>query len=361
MVFSFLRFLLAALLAFQSAFVALAQSKAQPVPTTPKARTPADFGYRHLVVRFGQEDVDVLVQSKKGEESVRKPLLLWVQGSLPRPLILLDSLEVLRVFPFATRAGADSLAATCHLAIISKPGIPLVAELKDLGAGASFVDKTTHIPPAYYCERNYLDYYVHRSTAVLRYLKKQPWVEAEKVTVAGHSEGTTIVAHLAAVPGLVSRAVYLSGNPLGRMLSIIADDRQAQAAGDTAAVAEGFRWWRTVMANPKQGGCTPGDNNRTTSSFSAAPLPELLKARVPLFIGYGTRDKAVLSDDYLRLEAMRLHKANFTFREYVGREHNFFRLGPDGKPDYDDDYWPAVGRQFLRWAGLLPSASQLRK
>lgn len=75
---------------------------------------------------------------------------------------------------------------------------------------------------------------------------------------------------------------------------------------------------------------------------------------MPLFIGYGTRDKAVLSDDYLRLEAIRQPKTNFTFREYAGREHNFYRLGADGQPDYAEDYWPVVGRQFLRWAGLLP-------
>ena len=48
---------------------------------------------------FGHDSVDVLVQSKKGEERVRKPLVLY------------DSLGSLRVFPLATRAGADSLVA----------------------------------------------------------------------------------------------------------------------------------------------------------------------------------------------------------------------------------------------------------
>jgi dienelactone hydrolase len=303
---------------------------------------------------FGRDSVQVLVQSKPGEEKQKKPLLLWVQGSIPTPLVLVDSLGPLRVFPFATRAGADSLAARCHLVIISKPGIPLVGSLKDLDDNASFVDKVTHVPPTAYCERNYLDYYVRRNTAVLRYLKRQAWVDRDNVTIGGHSEGSSIAAGLAVVPGLVHRAVYLSGNPLGRMLSIIADNRQeAQSATDTTGVARSFRWWRDVVANPTQGGCTPGDNNRTTASFSAAPLPNLLRTQVPLFIGYGTRDKAVLSDDYLRLESIRLNKRNITFREYAGREHNFFRL-KDGQPDYEEDYWPVVGRDFLRWAGLWP-------
>ena len=62
------------------------------------------------------------------------------------------------MFPFATRVGADSL----------------VANLAELDASASFANKATRVPSAYYCARNYLNYYVRRNIAVLRYLKKQP-------------------------------------------------------------------------------------------------------------------------------------------------------------------------------------------
>ena len=96
----------------------------------PGRRTPEEFGYRHLVVLFGKDSVDVLVQSKKGEEKLRKPLLLWCQGSLPTPLILVDKGGPYRVFPFISPAGADSLAATCHLATIGKPGIALLADVE---------------------------------------------------------------------------------------------------------------------------------------------------------------------------------------------------------------------------------------
>lgn len=314
-------------------------------------RTPEAFGYRRLVVMFGRDSVQVLVQSPKGEEFSKKPLLLWVQGSMPRPLIMLDEGRPYGVFPFLTKETRPD----CHLIVIGKPGIPLVADSKTLDANKSFIDKTTHTPPPYYCQRNYLAYYVRRNTAVLRYFKRQAWVDKTNVTVVGHSEGSTIAAHLAAVPGLVSRAIYLSGNPLGRMLSNLADARQEEATtGDTAAVPQMFRYWRDVAADPARLDCTPGDANRTTFGFSAPPLRELLRARMPLFIGYGTRDKAVLSDDYLRLEAIRLHKTNFTFRDYPGREHNFFGF-KNGQLNYDDFYWDEVGREFLRWAGLLPA------
>jgi hypothetical protein len=54
----------------------------------------------------------------------------------------------------------------------------------------------TATPPAYYRARNYLGYYVRRDEAVRRYLKRQPWVRADQVLVAGHSEGSSVVAQL---------------------------------------------------------------------------------------------------------------------------------------------------------------------
>lgn len=308
----------------------------------PARRGPGEFGYRHVVVLFGRDSVDVLLLSQPGQEAVRKPLLLWVQGSLPMPLVLYDQRGAYPVFPFRPKKVLES----CHLAIISKPGIPLTADVTGRNPNEMFGQTQ---PPPYYCARNYLDYYVRRDQAVLRYFKKQAWVDAKKVVVGGHSEGTTVVAHLAAVPGLVSRAVYLSGNPLGRLMSMLALNRQA---ADTAGVAHTFRRWQEVVADPTRADCR-GDDPRNTYSFGASEMPVLLRARVPVFVGFGTLDRGVAGDDHLRLETIRQHRTNFTFREYPGREHNFFGF-KDGRINYDDFYWEQVGEDFLRWAGLWP-------
>lgn len=37
-------------------------------------RTPADFGYQHLLMRFGADSIHLLVLSAPGEAQVRKPL-----------------------------------------------------------------------------------------------------------------------------------------------------------------------------------------------------------------------------------------------------------------------------------------------
>ncbi|MBD2720533.1 alpha/beta hydrolase family protein [Hymenobacter armeniacus] len=305
-------------------------------------RTPAEFGYRQTVVMFGRDSVQVLLLSKPGEEQLKKPLLLWVQGSLPMPLVLYDQHGAYPVFPFHPYKVLEG----CHLAIISKPGLPLTADVTSQNPNEMFRE---HQPPAYYCARNYLDYYVRRDVAVLRYFKKQPWVDAGHVVVGGHSEGSTIAAHLAAVPGLVSHAVYLSGNPLGRNMSMLAEDRQAQ---DTAGVGRTFRRWQAAVADPTRADCL-GDDPRNSIGFGRAVLPVLLRTRVPVFVGFGTLDRGVAGDDYLRLEAIRQHRTTFTFREYPGREHNFFGF-KNGLINYDDFYWDQVGEDFLRWAGLWP-------
>ncbi|MDQ2769192.1 MAG: hypothetical protein M3Y54_01665 [Bacteroidota bacterium] len=321
-----------------------------PAQTTPAAgRTPKSFGYRHLRVMFGRDTVDVLVQSKKGEEQLKKPLLLWLQGSLPKPLILYDERGAYRVFPFASRTAPDSLLARCHLAIIGKPGVPLVADITGKNPNRMF--GTEAVSP-YYCQRNHLDYYVRRAEAVLGYLKKQPWVEAGRVVVGGHSEGSAVVAQLAARPGLVSRAVYLSGSPLGRELTKL-DRDPAETDADAATHEVEFAAWERALAHPARTDCAAGDSDANIYSFGQSELPVLLAARVPVFVGYGTRDHSVVANDYLRLETRRRRKTSFTFRAYVGREHNFFGF-KDGQVSYDDDGWPRVSREFLRWAGLLP-------
>ncbi|MGI4875595.1 MAG: alpha/beta hydrolase family protein [Janthinobacterium lividum] len=310
-------------------------------------RTPESFGYRHLTVRFGRDSVDVLVLSAPGQAQVRKPLLLWAQGSLPAPVILYDNRGAYPVFPFRPQA----VLQNCHLVIIGKPGIALVANVEGQNPNQLF-GRTA--PPPYYCARNYLQYYVARDAAVLRWLKKQSWVDKTQVLVGGHSEGSNVAAHLAAVPGLVSRAIYLSGSPLGRALTEAARD---PAEADTAAARDaesGFAKWQRAVDHPTQTDCAAGDSNQNTYSHGQSELPALLGARVPLFIGYGTRDAAAVANDYLRLEAIRLHKTNLTFRAYVGREHNFFGF-KDGRINYDDFYWEQVGNDFLHWAGLLPA------
>ena len=313
----------------------------QPALAQPK--TPADFGYRHLTMRYQRDTVDILVLSQKGEEMQRKPVLLFVQGSLPQPLIKIGEKGAYGVFPFATK----EFLFDYHLVIISKPSVPLVAEVKALQPGFVYIDPKTGQMPKAYCQRDNLGYYVARNAAVLRYLTHQPWVDAQNISAMGHSAGSTIVARMARHPGPLRRVMYLSGNPLGRMLTIVS---QARAEADSASAESEFTYWQQVVAAPHATACTTGDSNLTTASFSEeqTPLQDLLHTRLPVLVGYGTRDWGATATDYLRLEASRADKTNFTFRAYPGLEHNFFGF-TDNKLDYDKFNWDRVAHDFFAW------------
>jgi hypothetical protein len=113
-----------------NAFAALAQPK-----------TPADFGYRHLRMRYQRDTVDILVLSKKGEELKRKPLLFFAQGSLPKPLLLYNEHSAYPVFVFA---GLNSqYLDNYHFAIAGKPGVPVVAATKALQPDFTYNDPRT--------------------------------------------------------------------------------------------------------------------------------------------------------------------------------------------------------------------------
>lgn len=314
-----------------NAYVAFAQSK-----------TPADFGYRHLRLRYQHDTVDVLVLSKKGEELKRKPVFFFAQGSAPSPAVLYDEQGAYRLVPIKM----DSLLARCHLVVVAKPGLPLVGDLRQLGPGGYVIDRQTGLLPTKYCQHNYLEYYVQRNYAVLRYLSHQPWVQANDITAMGHSEGSAVVARMARHPRQLRRVIYLAGSPLGRILTQVSG---ARIAGDSVEAEGLFSRWQHVVAAPGEVDCH-GDSNRLIYSLSTPsnPLEDLLHSRLPIFVGYGTRDRSALLNDYLRLEAIRRRKTNFSFHAYPEVEHNFFGF-TNGKIDYEKGHWDRVARDFFSW------------
>lgn len=315
---------------------------ASTLATQAQPKTPADFGYRHLRMRYQRDTVDLIVRSKKGEERKRKPIFLFVQGSTPQPVIMYDERGDFPMLPFEL----DTLLARYHFVEISKPGIPVVAHTKALTPGYAYLDPKTGQVPLAYCQRNYLGYYVARNAAVLRYLTRQPWVQANDITAMGHSEGSNVVARLARHPGPLRRVVYLSGSPLGRMLTVIAGNRQD---ADSVGAENNFTYWKEVVASPKQNNCL-GDTHLLVSSLSSTqtPLDDFRHSKIPVFVGYGTRDRSALLEDYMRLEMIRAGKTNLTFRAYPELEHNFFGF-TDGKLDQKKWNWDRVAREFFTW------------
>lgn len=309
-----------------------------------QTKSPADLGFRHLTFRYRTDTVHILVLSKKGEETARKPLFLFVQGSLPSPALKYTDEGLLNPFGFNAWNHLDRY----HIVFINKPGVPVVSPAETLQPDFTYRDPQTGLAPRAYCERNYLDYYVDRNNAALKFLTKQPWVDRRKVVVAGHSEGSTVAAKMALESKKITHLIYLAGNPAGRILTILSQKRKRETAQKPSADNE-FAYWEYVLHDPSNDDCSQGDSNKATYSFSLPAKEYLEKLKIPVLVGYGTADYSTPFNDYLRIDLMRKKRTNFTFKPYVGMEHNFFGLKESGEVDYSNYNWDKVAVDFFDW------------
>lgn len=310
-------------------------------------KRPEDYGFRHLQTIYQSDTIDVLIKSKKGEETKRKPLFLFCQGSLPIPLIIKYNDKgkqgIYNVFVFNT----DSLSENYHLAIISKPWIPLIADQRSLNNNLTYSDSTGKFPIKY-IERNLLDYYVDRDIAVIKFLQNQSWISKSKLVVAGHSEGSTIAAKLALRFPQVTQLIYSGGNPLGRIMSVI--EQQRADENDTTKYAENtIMTWQKIVADPTNMDASNGDAYKCTYEFSIPPIQYLQKLTIPVLVCYGTKDVSSPFNDYLRVEMIRWKKKNFTFKAYIGAEHNYFPLKVNREINYDIFNWDKVAEDWRNW------------
>lgn len=310
-----------------------------------QTKTAQDFGFRHLVFKYKTDNIDILIKSKKGEENISKPLFFFCQGSLPIPLIIHQGKDAYGTFPF----NPDSLSIKYHLVIISKPNIPLIADVATLKPNFTYVDSTGNFPKSY-IERNLLSYYVPRNIAIAKYLQKQNWVSTKKLVVAGHSEGSTIAAKMASEFKNVTHLIYSGGNPMGRILSIIQQNRAYETYTDSTKYGEeNINYWADIVANKTAMTTSQGDTYKTTYEFSEPMITYLEKLKIPVLVTYGTKDWSSPYNDFLRVDVIRQNKNNFTFKAYIGTEHNFFPLTEDNKPNYDIYNWDKVANDWMKW------------
>lgn len=313
-----------------------------------QTRLPEEFGYRHIIVNYNDDPVDILIQSKEGEENVKKPLFLMCQGSLPQPLIRYVDDETkshYRVFPF----DVDSFLEKYHLVIIGKPYIPVIAKAENLTPPQlTYTDSSGHIPKGY-TDRNLLTYYTHRNIKVIKHLLKEQWVSKDQLIVAGHSEGSTIAAKMAYQYPKITHLIYSGGNPMGRIMSIIAENRFIETDSSTMNVESLIQYWASVVDHKNSLDASQGDTPRATYEFSSPSIKYLKKLKIPVLVTYGTKDWSAPFNDYLQIEIIRKGKKNFTFKSYLGTEHNFFPVDEQYVPNYHVQNWKKVGTDWFTW------------
>lgn len=301
-------------------------------------KTPKDFGYKHLKFEYKNENVDVIIQTKKGEEEKQKPLFFWCQGSLPQPVIKYDEKGMFGTFPFDPKDFLDEF----HLVIIGKPGVPIISDVKNLKKNYIFADDSLRAPKEY-SDKNYLDFYVNRNHFILKKLLKEKWVSSKKLVVAGHSEGSYIAAKMASTNNKITSLIYACGNPYGRYSSIVAQSRFYN--NDNMEMEN----WKEIVADKDNMDYTGADTYKCTYDFSEPLANKIQKLKIPVLICYGTKDWSVAYNDLFYIETLRKKLTNITFAPYIGLDHNFFPVNEKLEPNQEIYNWENVGKEWVIW------------
>ncbi len=311
-----------------------------------KIKTPEEAGYTHFKIASASGDsIQFLVNGAGVDLQRKKPVFLFVQGSLPNPLLLYDE-HVYGVFPFKTGDYRDSF----HFVAVSKPGIPVMADTRTLDGQMCYKDKTTGRFPAKYVANNHLDFYVQQHSTVLDWLAQQPWVDMSKIVACGGSQGATVAAKWATVEPKITHLIYYSGNPNGRLdeevRRIQRDVADGKITGETAVskLSEIQNYWTWLYANAESSDDTHGDPPKTTVSFSKPAREYLTQLDIPVLVAFGTADLTAAPCATLPLDFLRKGKTNLTLKIYPNCDHHFFEKKAEGQePEY------RLNEAFVEW------------
>lgn len=312
--------------------------------------TPEKLGYWFTKTTFQKDTINLVVVSKIGEQQKKKPIILMEKGSLPVPLIIEhDEWGIYPIMPFDTRI----LTEDYHLVFMSKPGVPLKVNAKNLTNRMEYNDPKTGQFSAKYQQNNHLDYYVNRDAQILKFLKKQPWVDSKKMVIAGHSEGGHIVAKLATVSKDVTHVISSSENPFGQMATIVYAIRKDDDSVGTYTKDQFDYWEKLVNKSPDlqmPPGISVDQLHQYQVGFSTPAFDHFQKIKVPVLVTYGTKDNCAPYNDYMRIAMIREKKTNFTFKDYPGLEHNYFKLDAKGQgiPDRGQG-WNQTAKDWKAW------------
>lgn len=305
-----------------------------------------DFGYRHFKYIIEGDSVDVLIKSKKGDENKKKSLFFAVQGSLAVPLIIHNGTQLLKY----STLEEGSVENDYHLVIVSKPGIPLLANKDSLIDGKEyFINKEEYIYPEKYVKNNYLDYYVKRNLQVIDSLFKKNWVDTSKLVISGHSQGSGIALSMCDKTTKATHLIYSSGLPYYSMiLAMLNRERMNEKNEENPRVKKIIQYWKEVVDDPYNYINPNRDANLTLSSFSQNENKILKRLRIPVLISYGTKDESSPYQDMFRIETIKDRINHITFKDYIGLGHNYQLKTPD-KNNQKTDFISEVVSDWLQW------------
>jgi hypothetical protein len=281
-----------------------------------------------------------------GDTMQRRPLLIFIAGSMPGPLFIEANGKVYPVYvPFDERVLGDQF----QLLVLNKPGVPAVCKETDLDASGNLGMQSGVGDLGYFQRCNELGYHVAAHRAVLKQVLKLNCVDASKVVVVGHSQGARVATEFARTERAVTHLAYLSCDPQGRMSDLVRREL-GQPFGPDFVYDSLLKTMAALHGNKVK---LPQDHpDYGTLSFSRNLLPDLAGLKIPLFVGYGDADPACVDCAEIAVACARAGKREVRMEVVFLGDHNFIGpgVGPEGMPIENDMKWDAMAKMIVEWA-----------
>jgi dipeptidyl aminopeptidase/acylaminoacyl peptidase len=240
---------------------------------------------------------------------------------------------------------ADVVRGKARLLIVEKPGVKYLDNPPDPG-GASRGSPEFH-------KEHTLERWVEAVHAAIVACRKLPKIRADRLLVAGHSEGGIVAAKLAGDYDRISHvAVLAGGGPTqlydlltlakeGEFFRRVSDDPQQR-------VQHVLNEWNKIQADPDNADkLFFGHPYRRWSSFlKTSTLEQLLRAEAKIYVAQGTADRAVAWESFELLRAGLLSRGkNVQFDAVEGADHSFAIRTQDPPADG----WQKTWERIIDW------------
>lgn len=312
----------------------------QPVP---------GIDFTQFSLKSKNDTIDFVVSGT--DLTVKKPVFLFVQGSLPIPLFVDFGEQGVYPMPLGN-FDLKTMHSHYHIVTISMPKIPVLVSRNHVNEQYMYIADSTiknSVPDAY-LKADYLENYVNRANKVIDFLRKQKWVDNSRLVAAGHSQGSRIVAELAATNPKITHAGLFGFSPLGRV--------QEQVWLNYKEFILGHLTWEEYEAKQnqqtefqKQISADKGEDIGLIpwKSFTGIGFERLAQIKTPVYIALATEDKCAFLNELIPIYFIQSGKMNYELKRYNGLEHNYFPILPDGKVDYENGKWGEVMNAFVTW------------
>ena len=283
--------------------------------------------------------------------NVKKPMLLFCQGSMPVPLFV--NVEDERIIPLILgNFDLDEMKKHYHVVVISMPKTPMIAKYAELSEEYFYIGNSGRRNPTdEFSLADYSENYLRRAKLVIDYLKKKAFIDSSKLVVCGHSQGSRIAVGIAATNkevthlGLFGYSYERRIDGIIRKIRVQAENCEITWEEADSLQADRYEFYSRVL-NDDSLKATP--HLTSWKSFSKTSIIELAALKIPVYIANGSEDVGCAETDMIPLYFIEKGKTNYVFRRYPGLEHNFFPI-VDGMPDYKNGEWVNVMNAFIQW------------